>query len=441
MTTEEKVPTEEIEKAKQELPPEPGDNIKEGERRQKTVKDEGWTPKKPTETLEKMSAREVGIQPEHDNLPKQAAFKNEGIWMYGIDTLDQNNPTAKDQIYTALEGLDRQTQKSSDDPETRDQQIRQTFGSLLGPREKGEQVREGDLLATYDALSLRINNLQEKGVGSVDQQIFGRKRDLLKQYLSTNENLDLRPEATDGRLNLLAVSLEENSRGLTSARTSGKFRRLVRRAASLEVYGGETAQSDLNAVQGSLSTYPQEESAFRRAMVEESLYGLRLPSAGGVMEQGVTQTPMLNLEQEIAGYEHAELVLSEVQSALDELKQLELEDILSTILLGSAARKELRTKEHRLDDPSHIDLLVIVSEDDLSVLDKLMQQGDIRLSRSKTASGSTFYIIKRPSASGRLGETEVMICTREGFKNQLKGAKNESQTKFVKDAVSEGLIL
>lgn len=361
---------------------------------------------------------------------------NEGIWMYGIDYLDAQNPTTKDKIYSALEHLKG---SSSNGTNGGSDEAAGVFNSLLAPDGKGEQVRVGDLVATYDALALRIGGLEGNPAALASQQSFQQKQAILKQYLSGVQGVDLTDTAVSARLHAFSSSSERYHRGVSPGQSSNRFNRLARRAALLEVYGGNDAQADLSETKEELQSYPEEQGALKATLVQEYLYSDVI--RGYVVFEDNVAPVSRTIEAELAGYNKAGLVESEIDYAKQEASQLGIKNIVHTILLGSAARQELRTTDQDPVDPSDIDLLLIVDDNDIATLELQIQNPDVRLSRSHTASGATFYLVKRPSLSKKLGETEVMICTRDGFQKQLGGQTDESETRFVNDAVNEGLLL
>lgn len=141
---------------------------------------------------------------------------------------------------------------------------------------------------------------------------------------------------------------------------------------------------------------------------------------------------------QLKGYEHADLITLEIDSAHQALRELGVGSVEKTILLGSAARRELRTREMDNLDPSDIDLLMVVDENGMDLLDQLMREPEVRLSRSRSGVGATFYLLKRPSVSGQLADTEVMISSEEGVDLQRQAPQGRL-TQFVNSALNDGI--
>jgi hypothetical protein len=132
----------------------------------------------------------------------------------------------------------------------------------------------------------------------------------------------------------------------------------------------------------------------------------------------------------LRGFREYDLIAEEVMHARRLLLEIGIsEQELELYLVGSAARNELRTIETYPEDPSDIDILALVSEFDISLLDRLMNEG-AHLGRTQTPVATSFSV-KRSSISGRLNPTEIFVYSRVGLEAELNGSPLSQRTRFV----------
>ncbi len=91
-----------------------------------------------------------------------------------------------------------------------------------------------------------------------------------------------------------------------------------------------------------------------------------------------------------------------------------------------------------LADPSDLDVLLIAKPEDMDILEGLMNAGSTRLSRSRVP-GATSYLIKRPSVTGELNNTEITVLTKEGIKTLISSYPNLPRTTTVKKALDSDI--
>lgn len=144
------------------------------------------------------------------------------------------------------------------------------------------------------------------------------------------------------------------------------------------------------------------------------------------------------LLEALRDFREYDLIVEEVRNARRILLEMGIsEKDLELFLVGSAARNELRTIETCPEDPSDIDILALVSESDTRLLNELMDSG-AHLGRTRT-SAATSFSVKRPSASGRLNPTEIVVYSRAGLEAELAGNPISQKTQFVNQILPDAI--
>jgi len=409
------------------------------------------------------AGRKEGQLPPYD-------FKKDAIFNYGIDAGDRQNPTAKERVFFDLDALEKKLQQLGTEPDSDSwmRVVNEDLENLLAPPQSGEQVNVGDLLAAHDALWLRIKDLKRKGLGVGN---FETRLKLLRTYLSSKPSIDLSEGIIELRLNGWAASLQRYSRGLPAPMPNSRFWDLSRRAASLYIYSGEAGTEPLDKIEFQLATYPEELSELAKVVAAEASEKgaikvtpsvraeaeailkrepgnlLATVMSSAPRETAATQPeirPSLSttLREHFEGYQYGDLIIGEIGQAKRVLEELGLtqSEIAAMILTGSAVEKRLRTIEDNPQDASDLNLLVIVDESALRKLDALMQTRNVRLSRSRKASGATFYIVKRPSQSGRLEGLDIKVCSLRDMRKE-KARQTNDKNQFIEDALQKGILI
>ena len=141
----------------------------------------------------------------------------------------------------------------------------------------------------------------------------------------------------------------------------------------------------------------------------------------------------------LEGYQYEELIQQDILHALQVLKEHNIPQPLYVILLGPAVREELRTTQEDPTDPSDIDIVVILGDEDMRQLDE-QQRVNKTLSWSQPSSGIKHFILKPQSVTDVLAPTEATIYSKTGIEQQLNSGMSDLPTVFLQSAMREGIV-